>query len=54
MTTSARSRPGTGTEAADARPWVTPGSAMFFQWLVFDPNMPNGLAMSSAGKTLIY
>ncbi|MCR9245659.1 MAG: hypothetical protein NXI31_11555 [bacterium] len=27
---------------------------MFFQWLVFDPTVTNGLAMSSGGKTLIY
>lgn len=27
---------------------------MFFQWVVFDPTVPVGVAMSQAGKTLIY
>lgn len=30
------------------------GAPLFFQWLVFDPTAQNGLAMSSAAKTLIY
>lgn len=30
------------------------GSSMFFQWLVFDPSARFGLAMSQAGKTVIY
>ncbi|MCA8973536.1 MAG: hypothetical protein KDC98_02390 [Planctomycetes bacterium] len=30
------------------------GTSLYFQWLVFDPAVQNGLAMSSAGKTLIY
>ena len=27
---------------------------LFFQWVVFDPTVPPGVAMSQAGKTLIY
>jgi hypothetical protein len=27
---------------------------MFFQWLVFDPSLPAGIATSPGGKTLIY
>lgn len=30
------------------------GSRLHFQWIVFDPTVQNGIAMSSAGKTLIY
>ncbi|MCA8952704.1 MAG: hypothetical protein KDE27_24550, partial [Planctomycetes bacterium] len=38
-------------------PTLPPGFSgvdMFFQWLVFDPTVTNGLAMSSGGKTHIY
>ncbi len=28
--------------------------ALFFQWIVFDPTVPQGIASSQAGKTLIY
>jgi hypothetical protein len=38
---------------------LPPGSGlayvpMFFQWVVFDPSAPGGVATSQAGKTVIY
>jgi hypothetical protein len=30
------------------------GLPLFCQWLVFDPNLPNGIGLSRGGKTLIY
>jgi hypothetical protein len=40
-------------------PLLPPGSglayvSMFFQWVVFDPSAPGGVATSQAGKTVIY
>ncbi len=36
-------------------PGVLPANLpVFFQWLVFDPSVPSGLAASQAGETVIY
>lgn len=45
--------------AAFTVPLLPPGSGfryvpMFFQWVVFDPSAPGGIATSQAGKTVIY
>ena len=51
--------PVTPGEFAFTLPLLPPGSGfsyvpMYFQWLVFDPSLPAGIATSPGGKTLIY